>query len=70
MVQNTSGPHDSHEGANWFHYDHPMNWDLAEGVSWYYAIMDFKASRCSEVYGRSKTVQPSAVTINFYIRAK
>lgn len=31
---------------------------------------DFKASRCSEVYGRSMTVQPSAMTVNYFIRAK
>ena len=28
------------------------------------------ASRCSEVYGRSGTVQPLAMTVNYFIRAK
>ena len=70
MVQNYTGPGDTKEGANWIHWDHPMNWDLAEGMSWYYAVIDFKASHCSPVYGNSTTVQPSAMTVNFFVRAK
>ena len=34
------------------------------------SLMQFLASRSNPIYGRSKTVQPSAVTMNFYIRAK
>ena len=30
----------------------------------------FDASRCSSIYGNSTTVQPPALTINYYIRAK
>ena len=28
------------------------------------------ASRCSPVYGRSTTVQPAALTVNYFIRAR
>ena len=30
----------------------------------------FDASRCSAIYGKSNTVQPPAVTVRYYIRAK
>ena len=30
----------------------------------------FDASRSNAIYGSSETVQPSAVTVNYYIRAK
>lgn len=33
-------------------------------------IYSFDANRCSKVYGRSTTVQPSALTVNYFIRAK
>lgn len=33
-------------------------------------VIDFNASRCSAIYGRSTTVQPPAVTVRYYIRAK
>lgn len=33
-------------------------------------IERFDASRCSKVYGRSTTVQPASITINYFIRAK
>lgn len=33
-------------------------------------VIDFNASRCSPIYGRSATVQPPAVTVRYYIRAK
>ena len=32
--------------------------------------INFNASKSNPIYGRSKTVQPSSVTMNFYIRAK
>ena len=32
--------------------------------------VSFDASLCSEVYGRSGTVQPLAMTVNYFIRAK
>lgn len=32
--------------------------------------ISFDASRCSPVYGKSVTVQPSAASVNFYIRAR
>ena len=31
---------------------------------------DFDASRCSPIYSNSTTVQPSAITVNYFIRAK
>ena len=33
-------------------------------------VTTFDASRCSLVYGRSDTVQPSAMTVNYFIRAR
>ena len=33
-------------------------------------IMNFDASRCSSIYGKSDTVQPPALAVNFYIKAK
>ena len=34
------------------------------------ARTSFYASRCNPIYGRSPTVQPPAVALNFYIRAR
>ena len=33
-------------------------------------LLQFDASRCSPVYGRSATVQPAAYTVRFLIRAQ
>lgn len=37
------------------------------GNSW---TIHYDASRCSNIYGQSETVQPPAVTVRYYIRAK
>ena len=42
--------------------------DGYDGAFWDFFY--FNASRCSPVYGRSLTVQPSATTVNYFIRAK
>ena len=34
------------------------------------ASLAIDASRCNDIYGRSDTVQPSAVTVNYYIKAR
>lgn len=35
-----------------------------------HSILEFDASWSSKIYGRSTTVQPSAVTMNYFIRAR
>ena len=48
----------------------PWAFDQYEGDSWHKVSYHIRASRCSPVYGRSATVQPASMTVNFYIRAK
>lgn len=50
----------------------PNGLDGALGVGSGGEVKGFQidASRCSEVYGRSGTVQPLAMTVNYFIRAK
>ena len=43
---------------------------LGEGTSYRIHYDYFNAARCSAVYGRSTTVQPSAYTVRYYIKAK
>ena len=52
---------DGWAGNSWFHSD-------ARGGT--VSNFHLDASRCSAVYGRSDTVQPSSVTMNFFIRAR
>lgn len=33
-------------------------------------LYGFNATRCSSIYGKSNTVQPPALAVNFYIKAK
>lgn len=39
-------------------------------ISSAYHHITIDASRCSSIYGKSNTVQPPAVTVRYYIRAK
>ena len=41
-----------------------------EAGGYHWTRINFNASRCSSIYGNSTTVQPPAVTVRYYIRAK
>ena len=43
-------------------------WNSSDGILYIYA--NFDASRSNPIYGASTTVQPPAVTVRYYIRAK
>lgn len=54
-----------------FYWSDPYYWWTNAGAGksrtrWFY----FNAARCSAIYGKSSTVQPPAVAVNFYIKAK
>ena len=48
----------------------PWGWDQYEGATWHKVSYHIRASRCSPVYGRSSTVQPPTMVVNYFIRAK
>ena len=50
--------------------DHYGNVVLVGGGFSYQTTITFNASRSSQIYGNSTTVQPSAMTVNYFIRAK
>ena len=48
----------------------PWGWDQYTGATWHKVSYHIRASRCSPVYGRSSTVQPPTMVVNYFIRAK
>ena len=54
-----------------FDYEYVGRTDPGNVVGWIgLNKIIFDASRCSSIYGGSTTVQPPAVTVRYYIRAK
>lgn len=54
-----------------FYYNGFCHWTAAtEGVGDATSYVRFDASRSNPIYGRSTTVQPPALTVRYYIRAK
>ncbi|MCR4944748.1 MAG: hypothetical protein K5986_09960 [Clostridium sp.] len=62
----------SSTGGNGAFYTYFLPNEGTLGESSYYSIdgFGFDASRCSSIYGKSDTVQPEALAVNFYIKAK
>ena len=58
-----------------FYRDGPMAHIIAAHVTTSHGVpfkanITFDASRSNDIYGSSETIQPSAMTVNYYIRAR
>ena len=58
-------------GAFYWDQQYSGSWDKGSGDAGFWGFGVFDASHCSAVYRNDiDTVQPPAVTVNYYIKAK